>query len=629
MKKRVLSLLLALLLLCGLLPVTAFAAQEITGYKGEYFEKALYGSIYTEIYGTMDTSVPGLTLYQEGNYTLTLKGTPTTAGTYSFALHIYEKSTGQEIDKVNYYMTIKADHNWYCEYIYISSEPKKIDYAVGETFDPKGMVVTAVLSDGDGNTKTADVTNEVYYYDFQTPVFMTVGSDRKLRVYVSLPDKDGSIGEFSDILLVNVTDKGEPVINDKKIPNARVGVKYDITLQQSGSKGEWNIYYNPGHKNEFEGTGLQFNSSGRMWGTPTKAGTYTFTVMLGNEVYSTFQEYTLVIEEEATEPETIGYGLWVGGIEVTSENSSNILGNGSAAYEPELHTLYLKDANISFTGVLGCEEYGIFCDSGDLTIQISDSCLMNINGSSILNAAIWVTDGGLTLTGNGSLKIICGSTINDYADPDGRGIRARDNITINGPAVTIQKRAKDKTIFIGVETEYGNLIYTKGSLEVSCGSGYSALYLGGKLLNNGGAYLYEGEDTAEQQVAMLTGGTDGGPGAHYVLVTDRYIAIAAPDPDPAAPTPDPVPDPDPDPEPDPAPVTDPNGDDDGDTSGTKKPKKHNKDDDEDDEDETPAKSEPGIWMWVFIGTAALLAAAVIVIVVLLVNRNKGSGGKNN
>lgn len=42
-----------------------------------------------------------------------------------------------------------------------------------------------------------------------------------------------------------------------------------------------------------------------------------------------------------------GPGLWVGGVEVTSENASNILGDGKASYDAATKTLTLNGATLS------------------------------------------------------------------------------------------------------------------------------------------------------------------------------------------------------------------------------------------------------------------------------------------
>ena len=52
--------------------------------------------------------------------------------------------------------------------------------------------------------------------------------------------------------------------------------------------------------------------------------------------------------EESSE----NYGLYVGGVEVTSENKGDVLGDGTVSYDSGINTLCLKGAAIAGSSVL-------------------------------------------------------------------------------------------------------------------------------------------------------------------------------------------------------------------------------------------------------------------------------------
>ena len=78
--------------------------------------------------------------------------------------------------------------------------------------------------------------------------------------------------------------------------------------------------------------------------------------------------------------EPTSYNLWVGGVEVTSDNASNITGEGitgTVTYDDSTKTLTLNNVNIdsvySFGNGVGTDSAGIYVSEvfdGDLTIKL-------------------------------------------------------------------------------------------------------------------------------------------------------------------------------------------------------------------------------------------------------------------
>lgn len=89
------------------------------------------------------------------------------------------------------------------------------------------------------------------------------------------------------------------------LPEATVGELYNVHVQCTADDAMIGVYYNPGHKNEFEETGLTISSDGIISGYPTEPGSYTFTLYAIGEGGDNYMEYTLVVNEasETSKPE--------------------------------------------------------------------------------------------------------------------------------------------------------------------------------------------------------------------------------------------------------------------------------------------------------------------------------------
>ena len=129
------------------------------------------------------------------------------------------------------------------------------------------------------------------------------------RYYVCMVSSANGGSVYSSVVAVTVEKKQTTAVQDtqiqtKSLATAVVGEKYSAKLKCNDAKAEFAIYYNPGKANDFDKTGLTLSKSGTISGTPTKAGTYTFSVCVagaGGEDYAT---YTLTITEAATPVET-------------------------------------------------------------------------------------------------------------------------------------------------------------------------------------------------------------------------------------------------------------------------------------------------------------------------------------
>lgn len=194
---------------------------------------------------------------------------------------------------------------------------------------------------------------------------------------------------------------------------------------------------------------------------------------------------------------TTNYGIWVGGVEVTSENANSITGtgiDGTVSYDPTNNTLTLNDANITGCYTKSAYDYGIYhSDSSmvnNLSIRLAGTNTITLNArESQTVAGIYSEKSGGSLTfcetENGSLNIsapnmaiygetaitISSGTINATGGPV--GIYSNGQMTINGGNV------------IADGTMYGivcrdSLSITSGTLTATGGT-YAIVFTSGSL----------------------------------------------------------------------------------------------------------------------------------------------------
>ena len=122
-----------------------------------------------------------------------------------------------------------------------------------------------------------------------------------------------------------------------------------------------------------------------------------------------------VIEAKAAPVTT--YPVWVGGVQVTSANKDDILGDGKVSYTPGEGS-----GTLTITGtpaITGLHENAlIYADGVDLTINAASGLTLNSAGS-----GVYVRAGGITIGGNATI------TSDGYALYSGDG-----SVTVNGDA---------------------------------------------------------------------------------------------------------------------------------------------------------------------------------------------------
>lgn len=204
-------------------------------------------------------------------------------------------------------------------------------------------------------------------------------------------------------------------------------------------------------------------------------GVYMFTpVIEGYTVRANLPEITVMVGEmpplaAARALTATDYGIWVGTTKVTSANASDVLDDGTVAYDEGSDTLTLNNANITTLCPPGTGEGqngngsgncgGIFRDSGDLKIALIGSNTVDI--SSVTNQSepygIYAVSGAVRITSDsgGSLTVTSASGTYSSYGIKGSGVSIED--------CTVTATAGNNTVLNAVS--YG--IYTANGDNIS------------------------------------------------------------------------------------------------------------------------------------------------------------------
>ena len=139
-------------------------------------------------------------------------------------------------------------------------------------------------------------------------------------------------------------------------------------------------------------------------GTNYALDTLTVTDADGEEIEVTDNTFTMPAKDvTVTSRFYETYKIRVGGVQVTSKNKADVLGDGSVVYEGDQTegTLYLTDANITGAYYEGSIAKNIFVNNADLSLTIVLSGENSVSGG---HYAFDIACAGVTLTGEGLLN---------------------------------------------------------------------------------------------------------------------------------------------------------------------------------------------------------------------------------
>jgi len=245
-------------------------------------------AVYSEFMGS-ELSSFGLKLHSNG----VIDGIPTKTGN----CHINIKAVGPTGE--DSYSTDVTVIEPFEPSLEVLDEPSQTTYMQGDTFNPAGMRVKITTFDG-----SVVISENGKYLDYYKEPLQNLG-DVKIKL------SQGDLFTFVYIKVVPASSAGgggdmPPSITLKSLPTAYVGEEYYVRIDCSDLDAEFWEYYNPGKANDLSKTGLIITDRGVLTGTPTKAGSFTFTICAGNDNGEDYATYTLTVKEapEATEATT-------------------------------------------------------------------------------------------------------------------------------------------------------------------------------------------------------------------------------------------------------------------------------------------------------------------------------------
>ena len=176
------------------------------------------------------------------------------------------------------------------------------------------------------------------------------------------------------------------------------------------------------------------------------------------EVKETNHAYLELTDVDPDQQESETYDLWVAGTQVTETNQNDVLGNGTVAYDPNTHTLTLKQADLTLSGDA---EEGIYC-----CIQSELADMLTITGTATLSDADGIMTAGPLTLDNATLTLTgeSGDGIEDAI----RAGRSDEDITIQNSKVTIAGTNSEGNFFhYGIRC--GKLTVANSTLDVKAG----------------------------------------------------------------------------------------------------------------------------------------------------------------
>ena len=205
------------------------------------------------------------------------------------------------------------------------------------------------------------------------------------------------------------------------------------------------------------------------------------------EVKETNHAYLELTDVDPDQQESENYDLWVAGKQVTKTNQNDVLGNGTVAYDPNTHTLTLKQADLTLSGDA---EEGIYC-----CIQSELADMLTITGTATLSDADGImTAGPLTL--KDATLTFTGNINEDVGDDAIRAGRSDEDITIQNSTVTIAGTNSEGNFFqFGIRC--GKLTVANSTLDVKAGG--SAIVAADEMEVSGAGTVITAETDASEE----------------------------------------------------------------------------------------------------------------------------------
>ncbi|MDR3001991.1 MAG: Ig domain-containing protein [Fibromonadaceae bacterium] len=256
------------------------------GMVGQSYWEGLSSWGYTEwsiVPGVGTGLPPGLNFSCPYSYVCSFSGTPTQAGTFTFAV---------KAEMENYYTggTVSETREFT---IVIELPPKpKINTIMlptgelGEEYNMHIWAEHASLLDIKDLPKGLD-----YYCSSSYPECEIYGIPTELGVFNITIEAENITGTDTKILSLIIKEPQTPTIITTTLPNGRAGEWYeDIQIESRSPSAIWSVINGELPK------GFELTDGGYIYGYPEEAGTFTFIVKAENSSGSDTKQFTIVIE---------------------------------------------------------------------------------------------------------------------------------------------------------------------------------------------------------------------------------------------------------------------------------------------------------------------------------------------
>lgn len=196
--------------------------------------------------------------------------------------------------------------------------------------------------------------------------------------------------------------------------------------------------------------------------------------------------YLELTDVDSDPQESENYDLWIAGKQVTKTNQNDVLGNGTVAYDPNTHTLTLKQADLTLSGDA---EEGIYC-----CIQSELADMLTITGTATLSDADGIMTAGPLTLDNATLTLT-GESGDGVEDAIRAGSQCDKDITIRNSTVTIADSNAEGDFFqFGIRC--GNLIVANSTLDVKA---YGSAIVADELKASGAGTVITAETDASEE----------------------------------------------------------------------------------------------------------------------------------
>ena len=239
---------------------------------------------------TLGIMPPGLSISQNGRYTY-LRGLPTRYGTYTFTLRATGAHNGY-VDK-EFTMTIANNSAYLRAGVGEEDEdnPTKPKLATKKIPDAAAYSEYNITFEAGGTqpitwSYTGDLPEGFMFTDSGT-LFGIPTEEGKYKFRVTAENSQGSVSKSFTLKVL----PQKPVITNVMLPDGTIGEPYSFTLDSEGDPIKWT-------KSGKFPKGLKLDkATGEIYGTPTKAGTYTFKVKAKNKAGKDTAEFSININE--------------------------------------------------------------------------------------------------------------------------------------------------------------------------------------------------------------------------------------------------------------------------------------------------------------------------------------------